>query len=204
MTNRCACGDAMRDWLRRETTVDCGSTARMTRLATGSAAALDSPQWFWPSHGRLPGRGGEDHAPGSRLEDRGDDHPDGLVHVAPAVLDYDHRAVVEVGHALVLLLPFLDHLDVHLLPRDDNRFEGVRQVVQVKDPDAFEVRPPVGVVGVPHDRRVALRRQLDQLHVDLGHLGHVLVDEPDVDERFLLEHVEYLETAPSTIWAQAL
>src|SRR5712692_5422832 len=108
MTNCLACGWASYDRRRRERTVDCGSMARMTVLATGSAAALDPPQRFRPPHGRLAGGGGEDHPTGGRLQHRGDDHTDRLVHVAPAVLDHDHGAVVEVSHALVLLFTFFD------------------------------------------------------------------------------------------------
>src|SRR6202011_1445150 len=44
--------------------------------------------------------------------------------------------------------------------------------------------------------------QLDQLHVDLGDLGDVFVDELDVDQRLLLQHVEHLQPAPAAVSTQ--
>src|SRR6202158_4337119 len=199
MTMRCAAGASRRASRRRATKPGPGSTVRTAASATGSAAARGPPQWFRPAHGRLAGRRGEDHPPGCRLQHGGHDHPDRLVHIAAAVLDHDHGAVIEVGDSLVLLLPFLDHLDVHFLAGDDHRLERVRQVVQVEDAYAFELRHPVEGVIVGHDRGVPPGCQLDQLHVDFGDLGNVLVDELDVDERFLLQQVEYLQPTPSPV-----
>src|SRR2546423_4627201 len=202
MTKRVACGCSLQDRRRRETTVDSGSMARITVLATGSAAALDPPQWLRPAHAGLTGRGGEDHPAGGRLQHGRDDHANGLVHVAPAVLDDDHGAVVEVGHPLILLFAFFDHLDVHLFPRDDDWLQCVGQVVEVEDPNSLELRDPVEVVVIGHDGGVPLRGQLDQLHVDLSNVGYVFVDKVDVYQGVLLQHVEHLEPPPSPVSPQ--
>ena len=47
----------------------------------------------------------EDHAASRRLQSRRDFHRDGFIHVTVAVLDDDHRAVVEIGDTLPRLLP---------------------------------------------------------------------------------------------------
>src|SRR5207245_7738040 len=85
MTTWCARGASRRASRRRATKSGPGSTVRTATSATGSAAARGPPQRFGPSHGRLAGRRGEDHAPGSRLQDGGDDHADRLVHVAAPI-----------------------------------------------------------------------------------------------------------------------
>src|SRR2546421_6166376 len=120
-----ASGASRRASWSRATNPGPGSTVRTAASATGSAAALDPPQRFRPPHARLAGRGGEDHPAGGRLQHRGNDHADRLVHVAPAVLDHNHGAVVQVCHALVLLFPLFDDLDVHLFTRDHHRFQRV-------------------------------------------------------------------------------
>src|SRR5437773_10709427 len=149
ITKRCA-SEAASAWRSRSTIPGPDGSVRTARSASG-AAALDPPQWFRPPHGGLAGRRGEDHAPGRCLQHGRDDYPDGLVHVAPAVLHHDHGAVVEVGDALVLLLPFLDHLDIHLLARDDDRLERVAEIVEVEDADLLTLRHPAEVVIVRHD-----------------------------------------------------
>src|SRR5256885_10297245 len=202
MTTCCERGASRRASRRRATKPAPGSTVRTATSATGSAAARGPPQRFGPSHGRLAGRRGEDHPPGGGLQDGGHDHADGLVDVAAAVLDHDHGAVIEVRHSLVLLLAFLDHLDIHLLAGNHDRLERVRQVVQVQDAYPFELRDAIQVVVVRHDGGVPLGRQLYQLHVDLGDLGNILVDELDVDEGLLLQQVEHLQPAPSAVSAQ--
>src|SRR5438067_13933162 len=118
MRMRLAAGASRMASRKRATKPEPGSTLTTATSATGSAAARGPPQGFGPSHSRLAGRRGEDHPPGGRLQDGGHDHADRLVHVAAPILDHDHGAVIEVGHSLVLLLAFLDHLDVHLLARN--------------------------------------------------------------------------------------
>src|SRR2546423_2342582 len=204
MTTWCARGASRMASRRRATKPGPGSAVRTATSATGSAAARGPPQGFGPYHGRLAGRSGEDHPPGSGVQDGGHDHPDRLVHVAAPILDHDHGAVIEVRDSLVLLLAFLDHLDVHLLAGNHDRFERVREVVQVEDAHTFELRDAVQVVVVRHDGGVPLRRQLGQLHVDFGDLGNILVDELDVDERLLLQQVEHLQPAPSAVSAQCV
>src|SRR5437667_1866764 len=195
-------GASRRASRRRATKPGPGSTVRTATSATGSAAARGPPQRFGPSHGRLAGRRGEDHPPGGGLQDGGHDHPDRLVHVAAPIFDHDHGAVIEVRDSLVLLLAFLDHLDVHFLAGNHDRLERVRQVVQVEDAHTLELRDAVQIVIVRHDGGIPLRCQLDQLHVDLGDLGNILVDELDGDDRLLLQQVEHLQPAPSAVSAQ--
>src|SRR5205807_9927815 len=146
MRMRLAAGASRMASRRRATKPGPGSTLTTATSATGSAAARGSPQWFRPPHGRLARRSREDHPPGGGLQHGGHDDPDRLVHVAAPVLDHDHGSIIQVSDALVLLLAFLDHLDIHLLAGDDNRLERVRQVVEVEDAHTFELGDAVEVV----------------------------------------------------------
>ena len=51
-----------------------------------------------------------------------------------------HRAVVQIGDALALLLAGLDDADCDLFARQERRFQGVRQVVEVDDLHVLELR----------------------------------------------------------------
>ena len=76
-----------------------------------------------------------------------------------AALHDDHRAVVEERHALPGLLALLDDLDPERLARQERRLQRVRELVDVQDPDALELRDPVEVVVGRQDaaRRGAAR-----------------------------------------------
>src|SRR5438270_4328917 len=203
MTNRFAAGASAKA-CRRRATRSGPSVTVSTATSASAAAALDPPQWLGTPHRRFARRRSEDHAARRRLQHRGDDHADRLIDIAPAVLDHDHGAVIEVGNPLVLLLPLLDALHVHLLAGDDDRLERVGEIVEVEDADPFELRDAIEVVVVRHDREAPLLRQLDQLHVDLVELGDVVVDEFDVDERLFLQGVQDLEAPPPAVAAQRI
>src|SRR5215831_17875879 len=82
---------------------------------------------------------GEDHAAGRGLQHRGDGGGDRLADVAFAVVDDHHGAVVEIGHALTNLLALLHDVDVHDLAGQDDRLEGVGQLVDVEHGDPGEL-----------------------------------------------------------------
>src|SRR5436189_76170 len=95
----------------------------------------------------------------------------------------------------------LDRRDIHLLTRDADRLERIGKVVEIEDANPFQLRHPVEVVIIRHDGGTAGLCQLDELHIDLRNIGHVLVDKFDVDQRLLLQQVEDLEAATSTVAA---
>ena len=125
-----------------------------------------------------------------------------LVDVACAALDDDHRAVVEEADALARLLALLDDPDAELLAGQDRRLDRVRQRVDVQDPDALQLGDAVEVEVVGQDRPAARRGERDELGVDLGDVGDVVLDDLDRRRRFLLHPVEDLETAPAAVAAQ--
>ena len=73
---------------------------------------------------RLAGRldvAAEDHLAGGGLQHAGDDDVDVLADHLAAVVDDHHRAVVQVGDALVVLAAFLEDEDLHVLARAARR-----------------------------------------------------------------------------------
>src|SRR5207342_194677 len=142
---------------------------------------------------------GEDHPARHRLEDAGHRDVEVLVDVTNAALDHDHRAVVEEAHTLARFLALLDHPDPELLARQHRRLHGIGERVDVEDADALELGDPVQVVVVGQDRLRAHPGEGDELGVDLGDVGHGLVDDLDRGRRVLLHLRQDLEAAPAAV-----
>src|SRR5487761_120971 len=120
---------------------------------------------------------GKDHAPRGRLDHRGDDGRDRLVQQAPAVLDDDHRAVVQAAHALAGLLTFPRHRDDDLLAGNRHRPHRVSQLVEVQDGDPFQTRDAVQVEVVGHDPPAPSLGGAHQVGVDLNLRRDLVVDD---------------------------
>ena len=118
--------------------------------------------------------------------------------------DDDHRPVVEEADALAGLLALLDDPDVQLLAGQHGGLDRVGQRVDVHDPDALELGDAVEVEVVGQDHPAARQRQRDELGVDLGDLGHVVLDDLDRGPGLLLHPVEDLQPAPATVAAQRI
>src|SRR5882672_5294742 len=109
--------------------------ARMAQ--TAPALAIDGTRAA--SHGRLTLRVAKDHPATDRLKDSHHRDRELRADVPGAVLDDDHRAVLEVADRLGGLLPFLDHADRDLFAREHDRTNGFREVVHVQHDDALEL-----------------------------------------------------------------
>jgi len=83
-------------------------------------------------------------------------------------------------------------------------FKAFASVLRLSTRTPSSLGDPVQVGVVGHDGRVAGSRQPDELHVDLGHVRDIIVDELDVDERLLLEEVEDLEATAAAVAAQRI
>ena len=112
-----------------------------------------------------------------------------------AAFDHDHRAVVEIADALAGVLAGLDHTDPKVLARQQRGLHRVRERVHVQDADALEVGDAVEVQVVRQDRAAVALRERDELRIDLGVPGDVLVDDLDRRRAGLAHAGEDLEAA---------
>ena len=151
-------------------------------------------------HARL----GEDHPPGHGLQDARHREVDILVDQPGAALDHDHRAVVQEADALSGLLALLDDPDPQLLAGQDRRLHGVRERVDVHHPHALQLGDAVEVEVVRQDDPAALLGQLDQLRVDLGDAGGLVLDDLNRRPEIALHAVQDLQAAPAAIAPQGV
>ena len=125
----------------------------------------------------------EDHLARGCLKNRRYLGRDGLAdHPARIVHDH-HSPVIQVGNALVVLFALLEDEDLHGLTGQDNRFESVRQLVDVQYFNTAQLGNLVEIEVVGNDLRPQLFCQLDQLQVDFFYVGVVLLDDLDGDPR---------------------
>src|SRR5205085_861488 len=99
-----------------------------------------------------------------------------------APLDDDHRAVVEIAHALTWFFTRLDHADLDILSRQEDRLKGVGQVVQIDDPNTVQPRDFVEVVVVGNNLPIQMLYQEHQLQIDrlAGKFGKLTIKNLDV------------------------
>src|SRR6266550_180118 len=115
--------------------------------------------------GDLTLRMAEDHPATDRLKDTHHGDRELGADVPRAVLDDDHRAVLEITHGLRGLLPFLDHAHRDLLSGQDHRTNGFREIVHVEHGDALKLRHAIEAVIVGHDRDAEALRERHELPV---------------------------------------
>ena len=141
----------------------------------------------------------EDHAPRGRLQHAR--HHDVEIPPDPRtrVVDDDHGAVVQIGHALVLFLAFLQDEHVHQLAREHDGAERIGEFVDVQNFHTAQLRDLVQVEVVRHDASEQGTRQLDQLHVDFLDLREVEIRDHDIDAGHLLDAVQDVEAAAAAV-----
>src|SRR5216683_2817498 len=129
----------------------------------------------------------ENHLARGCLQDAGDRYVYILAdHTASIVHDY-HRAVIQISHALVVFLALFQHEDTHYLAGQHDRLQSVGKLVNVEDRYPAKLRDLIQVEIVGDDLGFDLFSQLDQLMVDLAHVGKVsLADDYLVAAAFLL------------------
>src|SRR5512134_1105181 len=104
-------------------------TSATTRLATCDLQLLSLGLFL---------QAGEDHAAGCGLEHAGDHHIDVLADIAPGIVHDDHRAVVEVGHALARFLSFFQHEDTDGFAGQHDRTQGIAEFVDIEHTDTLQ------------------------------------------------------------------
>src|SRR5438309_2094555 len=169
--------------------------ARIAQAAPSLLLAIESPRAAL-AHLALQLR--EDHPAADGLEDPHDRHRQLAAEVARAVLDHDHRAVLEIANTLPLLLSLLDHPHGDLFARQDHRANRLRQVVHVQDRHAMQLGDAVQSVVVRHDRDPESACEGHELRVG-ARPGRVFLRELHLDGRFLLHLGEHLEPSPPSL-----
>src|SRR4029450_13915209 len=99
---------------------------------------------FNPPEGHLTRRG---------LQHTGHDHVDIFTDQSARVINHHHRAVVQIGHALIVFLTLFEDEDLHDLAGQHDGFQGVGQLVDVEHFDAAQVSDFVEIEVVGHDLR---------------------------------------------------
>ena len=146
----------------------------------------------------------EYHAPSRRLQDRRHRNGHGRTDVFLTIFDDDHRAVIEIGHALVLFLAGLDDEDVHVFPRDAGRFQGIGQVVDIEDGHALEGSDLIQIIVVGDDFGIDLAAQADELGIDALDVIEIIVDDADFDVIIFLHLLQDIQAAAALIALQQI
>ena len=146
----------------------------------------------------------EYHAPSRRLQDRRDRHGHGRTDVFLTIFDDNHRAVIEIGHALVLFLAGLDDEDIHVFPRDTGRFQRVSQVIDVEDGHALEGGNFIQVIVIGDDFGIDFAAQADELGIDTLDIVEIVIDDADFDVIIFLHLLQDIQAAAAFIALQQI
>ena len=125
----------------------------------------------------------------------------GCVPIRLRALSIDHhRAVVEVGDALVVFLAFLEDEHVHDLARQHDRLERVGQLVDVQDLDAAELGDlvQIEVVGDDLARSSTRASSMSFMSTSLT-VGKSSSEIDDLDARHLLDAMQDVEAAAAAV-----
>ena len=141
----------------------------------------------------------EDHLAGDGLEDGGNGDLDGLPDHPAGVVHDHHGPVFQVGDALVLLLPLFQDVHFDPLSREDDRFEGVGQFVDVKDLDSVNLGHLVEVEIGGDNLSSTVSRKLKQLEIDLFDLWVVGLADLHIDVGALLELLQDIKASSASL-----
>src|SRR6185436_9562179 len=155
------------------------STARISHLTSRSAVgamnvAVSAVFRFFPETA-------EDHLAGSCLQHTRHCDVGVLADQTACIINHHHRAIVEIGHALIVFLTFLQDENPHCLAWEHDWLERIRQLVNIKDADSAQLGNFIQVEIIRDDHSVELFAELDQLQVYLTHGGKVSLDDLDVE-----------------------
>ena len=141
----------------------------------------------------------EDHFSGGGLQHAGDRDVDGFRDHALGIVDHHHGTVIQVSHALVVLLAFLQNKHAHGLARQHNRLQRVRQLIDIQNLDAMQLCDFIQIEVVGDDLAIVDLGQLDQLHVHLANVGKVIFHNLHVEVRHFLDTLQDVEASPAAI-----
>ena len=136
------------------------------------------------------------------MQDRGDRHVDCLANHLAGIVDHHHGPIVEISHALVVFLAFLQDEDFHDFARQNNRLERICQLVDVQHLDSLQLRNFIQVEVVRDDFAFVDFRQLDQFQVDLTHGREIILNDLNLERGHFLEALENIQPAATAVALQ--
>ena len=92
-----------------------------------------------------------------------------LTNQAARVINYNHRAVIEIGNPLVIFLPFLENENAHRLSRQHDRLERVGELIDVQNTHAAKLSDFIQIEIIRDDYGVKLFAEFDQFQIDFAH-----------------------------------
>src|SRR5436190_5612513 len=128
----------------------------------------------------------------------------GLADHLACIVDNDHRAVIQIGNALIEFLAFFKNEDLHGFAGQIDRLQRVSQFIDVEHFHAAQLSNLVQIEVIRHDLGFKFLGKLNELHVDFAHGRIVVLDKLDSDAGHLLNALKNVEPAPSTIPLQGI
>src|SRR4029077_16289116 len=141
----------------------------------------------------------EDHLAGGSLKNAGDGNVDGLSDHFLGVLHHHQGALVEIGHALVELFPFLENEHPHDLARQHDGLHRIGELVDVENHHAVQLRHLVEVEIVGDDLAIVNLGQLDQLHIHFADVREIVLHNLDVEMGHFLNSLQNVEPAAAAV-----
>src|SRR6266576_3577280 len=144
----------------------------------------------------------ENHLAGSRLQYRSDGDIYRLANHLARVVDHHHRAVIQIGNALVVLFSLFQDEHPHRLARQHDRLQRVGEFVDVQYGHALQLRYFVEIEVVGDDLTFVKFRELNQFHVDFADGGEIIFHDLNLQRPAFLEALQNVETTASSVALQ--
>src|SRR5882762_3078775 len=119
-------------------------------------------------------------------------------HPAPAI-HHDHRAIIQIRHALVCFLAFTKNQNPHGLAGEHGRLQRLRQLVDVQHREALHCGHLVQVEVVGNNFCADAPRQLHQFVVHVPSLPKIILQNPHLYLWHFLNPLQHFEPAPSAL-----
>src|SRR6185312_6550309 len=113
---------------------------------------------------------------------------------------YDHHgSVVQIRNALVVFLPFLQDEHPHGLAGKNNRFERIRQFIDVEYFDSLQLRNLIQIEIVGDDFAFVDLGQFNQFQIDFAHTGKIVFYDLNLQRWNFLQALQNIQSTPSAI-----
>src|ERR1700741_5622777 len=128
----------------------------------------------------------KDHLAGSGLQHTRHCNIGVLADQSACVINHHHRAVVEIGHALIVFLTFLQDENPHCLAWEHDWLERICQLVNIEHADSAQLGDLVQVEIIRDDHCVELLAEFNQLQIHLTYGGKVSLNYLNVERTVVL------------------
>src|SRR5206468_11177788 len=133
-----------------------------------------------------------------------DDDINRLADELPGVVHDHHRAVVEIGDTLVVLLAFFQDEHLHDLAGQHDGLERVGQLVDIEDVHTSKLGDLVQIEVVGDDSPLQRPREIDELEVHFTNVGKVHIGDDHRDARHLLNPLQNVEAAAPAVPSECI